>query len=85
LRAANGQQRPDTNTVNEVTESSKVFEFDDLPDANLVVDAVYKGGPTSSFSHEPLSKLLPVGNQGGFRFRGSTIDFDIREIVNTCG
>jgi hypothetical protein len=44
------------------------FEF--LSKANLIKDAIYKGGPTKDFSSEPISKLLSVGNQSGIRFTG---------------
>ena len=51
-----------------VTLDQKVFEYDSLAQAPLVVDAVYRGGPQSTFAAEPLSILLPgIGNQGGFR------------------
>lgn len=42
--------------------------FAHLPDADLVVNAVYEGGNKGDASDDPLAKLLPVGNQGGFRF-----------------
>ncbi|MBL7854248.1 MAG: hypothetical protein JNL17_07610 [Cyclobacteriaceae bacterium] len=45
-------------------------EFDALEDADLVKDAVYKGGYKNDLSSEPISKLLPVGNQSGIRFSG---------------
>lgn len=44
--------------------------FDELPSADLVVDRVYRGGSRGSVADDPLSKLLPVGNQGGFRYWG---------------
>jgi len=44
--------------------------FDELPSADLVVDRVYRGGSQGSVADDPLSKLLPVGNQGGFRYWG---------------
>jgi len=58
----------------------KSFEFTELRGADLVVDALYKGGRTHSGADDPLNELLQVGIQGGFRFRGS-----IREgRVTTC-
>jgi hypothetical protein len=39
-----------------------------LPD--LVVDRVYKGGRAGTSADDPISKLLGVGNMGGFRLRG---------------
>ncbi|HIL38412.1 MAG TPA: restriction endonuclease, partial [Planctomycetes bacterium] len=47
------------------------FEFADLATAPLVVDAVYRGGTAGNAGDDPLARLLPVGNQGGFRFKGS--------------
>lgn len=44
--------------------------FTELAGANLVVNAVYEGGISGNASDDPLAKLLPVGNQGGFRIRG---------------
>ena len=49
----------------------RIVSFKDLPDANLVIDAVYQGEAGSQLSGEPLSKLLPgTGNLGGFRASG---------------
>lgn len=44
--------------------------FEELSSADLVVDRVYRGGALGSVADDPLSKLLPVGNQGGFRYWG---------------
>lgn len=44
-------------------------EFDDLFTADLVVDRVYRGGRRGNAGDDPIARLLPVGNQGGFRFR----------------
>ena len=45
--------------------------FPDLAGADLVVDAVYEAGAAGNWSDDPISKLLPVGHSGGFRFKGS--------------
>ena len=42
-------------------------EFGELKTASLIVDAVYKGGTRGDIGDDPLSQLLPCGNQGGFR------------------
>jgi hypothetical protein len=47
--------------------SENYFSFDVLDSADLCVDAVYYGGKTANLSSEPLSKLVGVGNAGGFR------------------
>ncbi len=46
------------------------FEFDNLADAPLVVDAIYEGGSRGNASDDVLSKLLKVGIQGDFRWSG---------------
>lgn len=51
--------------------SDRVIAFQDLGDADLYVGAVYLGGTKKTIADEPLAKLLPVGNQGGFRPAGS--------------
>lgn len=43
------------------------FSFEDLSTADLVVDAIYRGGVRGNAGDDPLAKLLPCGNQGGFR------------------
>ena len=45
--------------------------FDDLAGADLVVDVRYEAGPWHNMASDPLARLLPVGNQGGFRYCGS--------------
>jgi hypothetical protein len=44
--------------------------FSQLPAADLQVGAVYEGGTRGSTGDDPLARLLPCGNQGGFRFKG---------------
>lgn len=53
----------------------KIVAYEDLSNAELIVDAVYEGGSGSQISAEALSRLLPgVGNQGGFRASGRGSD-----------
>lgn len=53
-----------------------VFEkvtADQRPAWHLYIDAIYKANPSAkNLGGEVLSKLLCVGNQGGFRFKGKT-------------
>jgi hypothetical protein len=49
---------------------STVVPFDQLADADLQVGAIYEGGSQGNVGDDPLARLLPCGNQGGFRFRG---------------
>lgn len=49
----------------------RVVPFGKLPTTDLLIDAVYEGGPGGHLSGEALSKLLPgTGNLGGFRASG---------------
>ena len=42
--------------------------FDELGEADLIIDTVYEGGKISGKGSEVLSKLLPgCSNSGGFR------------------
>lgn len=45
--------------------------FTDLARADLTIDQVYLGGSHATIAADPLAKVLPVGNQGGFRYAGS--------------
>jgi len=44
------------------------YTFDELESADLVIDAIYKGGTAPNMSAEPFHKLIPrCENSGGFR------------------
>ena len=44
------------------------YKFEDLQNADLIVDAIYKGGTAPNISAEPFHKLIPgCENSGGFR------------------
>src|SRR4051812_34126636 len=47
------------------------IKFEDLVNANLIVEAIYEGGPKDNVSADPISKLLKCENMGGFRISGS--------------
>ena len=49
---------------------SDFVAFDQLASADLVVNRTYRSGTTGGLRDEPLSKLLPVRNLGGFRPHG---------------
>ena len=55
--------------------------FAELATADLVLDRVYKGGRLGHAGDDAIGKLLPVGNQGGFRFKGSVAQGTVRLIV----
>lgn len=61
--------------------TSKAFAFDSLEGADLIVDAVYEGGTRGNTADDPLSRLLPCGNQGGFRYHGSPKQDSLRIIA----
>jgi hypothetical protein len=46
-------------------------DFDGLAGADLTIDRTYRGGIRGTAADDPLARLLPVGNQGGFRYAGS--------------
>lgn len=49
----------------------KTVRFEDIFNADLVVDAIYESEAGGQLSGEPISKLLPgSGNMGGFRVSG---------------
>lgn len=60
---------------------SRVFEFNELSDAKLIVDAIYKGGRAGNAADEPLTKIFNVGVSGGFRIHGSVEPWDIKYVV----
>jgi Restriction endonuclease AspBHI N-terminal len=55
--------------------------FDDLVDANLLLERVYRGGVAGNVGDDPLARLLPVGNQGGFRTCGRVIRDTVKLAV----
>ncbi|OLL75591.1 hypothetical protein Ae168Ps1_3992c [Pseudonocardia sp. Ae168_Ps1] len=54
-----------------MVETERVVPFSDLAMADLIVDQLYDGGTSGTAADDPIAKLLPVGNQGGFRYSGS--------------
>jgi hypothetical protein len=62
-------------------DDSHVISFDQLADADLVVNRVYRGGAAGNTSDDPLPKLLPVGDQGGFRAHGRTVQDSVKLVV----
>ncbi|WP_229699858.1 restriction endonuclease [Streptomyces kronopolitis] len=50
--------------------------------ADLVVDSLYAGGSSGNSGDDPIAKLVPgVGNQGGFRHKGSPAKGTVRLSV----
>ena len=52
----------------------KTISVDQLPIADLQVDAIYQGGRLGNAGDDPLPKLMRVDSQGGFRYRGKVKD-----------
>jgi Restriction endonuclease AspBHI N-terminal/Restriction endonuclease len=55
--------------------------FEDLKAADLVIDGIYSGGKAGHAGDDPLGRLLPVGNQGGFRPCGSPAKGQTKFVV----
>lgn len=55
--------------------------FADLTTADLLLDRVYAGGTRGNAGDDAIGGLLPVGNQGGFRFSGSVVKQTVRLVV----
>lgn len=60
---------------------SETVAFEDLSTADLRLEAVYLGGTRGHSGDDPLARLLPVGNQGGFRYKGSPSKNSVRLAV----
>lgn len=48
------------------------IDFNKLNKSDLIKDCICKGGDANNLSSEPISKILPVGNQSGIRFAGTS-------------
>lgn len=48
-------------------DSINIVPYDQVPTADLLVDSVYKAGEDKDLRSEVLSKLMHIGNVGGFR------------------
>lgn len=49
----------------------KIFKNSELGNCDLIVDAIYEGGNKGNVGDDPINKIIPVGNMGGFRYAGS--------------
>jgi hypothetical protein len=54
-----------------VVSDAQVVEFSQLAGSDLVFGRINRGGAVGGTGDHPLSKLLRVGNQSGFRPAGS--------------
>jgi len=55
--------------------------FDQLSTSDLLVEQVYLGDTAGHVGDDPLAVLLPVGNQGGFRYAGSPSQGTVQLVV----
>lgn len=60
--------------------------FAEIDTANLLVDAVYEGGTAKNLGSEVLSKVMHVGNSGGFRkcMKLDENDQKTKEVAYVC-
>lgn len=84
LRSSSGSYLAATSVYVDMTNT---FTFEELKDAPLIVDALYKGGNKKNMGDEVLSNLLPrTENSGGFRktyVRGSKTEFAYLTLYTT--
>ena len=59
----------------------KIFKFEELKTADLIIDAIYKGGQRGNASDDPLNKLIGCSNSAGFRPVGSLLNWQYKYIV----
>lgn len=59
------------------------FEFESLSDANLHVDATYRGGRSGNAGDDPFPALLTLSNQGGFRYRGNLNSLELVVLTSS--
>ena len=62
-------------------DDAHAVDFDQLAGADLVIDRIFRGGAAGNTGDDPLSKLLPVGNQGGFRTHGRPVPDAVKLVV----
>lgn len=55
--------------------------FEDLPYCDLHVGAIHEAGKQGTFADDPLARIVPVGNQGGFRYKGSPVKGTVRLVA----
>ena len=60
---------------------SAAVPFIDLPTADLHLERLYLAGKSGTIGDDPLARLLPVGNQGGFRYYGSPRRGSVKLVV----
>ncbi|MBF6174436.1 restriction endonuclease [Nocardia blacklockiae] len=60
---------------------SHTVAFEDLATSDLTLETVYLSGPQGNTGADALAKLAPLGNQGGFRYKGSPSQGTVRIVA----
>lgn len=63
--------------------TARRFSVNDLHNSDLFVDAVYEGGRSGNSSDDPLTRLVGVSNQGGFRYLGALASPKLIVVTST--
>src|SRR5580704_13118230 len=63
--------------------ASRIVPFHELSESDLYLDAEFQGGRKGNAGDDPLSLLLSVSNQGGFRYRGNLDRLDIVVLTSS--
>lgn len=58
-----------------------IVPFAAVATADLVLEREYAGGLAGTMADDPLARMFPVGNQGGFRYKGSVAEQTVRLVV----
>ena len=60
----------------------RIFKFNELKEAPLIIDAIYQSGPAKNIKDEPFHILLPrTSNMGGFRITHRRDNMDLPAYV----
>lgn len=60
-----------------------IYSLEELEIADLVIDARYSGSRNGNASDDPLTRLLSLSNQGGFRIRGTRNDPKLIALISS--
>ncbi|WP_279153544.1 restriction endonuclease [uncultured Pseudomonas sp.] len=62
---------------------NQIYTLEELETADLVIDAHYAGSRNGNASDDPLTHLLSLSNQGGFRIRGTRNDPKLIALISS--
>ncbi|WP_207246393.1 restriction endonuclease [Pseudomonas sp. GW531-T4] len=66
-----------------MSDNNLVCSLDELENSDLLIDARYAGSRNGNASDDPLTKLLSLSNQGGFRIRGTRKDPKLITLISS--